>query len=185
MPLDQRADDGCSLCFDSAPLADRLELLGGAEVELTIAADAPEAMLAVRLNDVSPDGVSRRVAYGLANLALDDAYEATAAARSRATYHRPDQAQRRGLRGSGGASAAGRRLDVLLAARLAVAKACGSHVAQRVNHSAPASSRSGAQSRARPRGTSRRPSRCPLTYSSNPSADVSRSSATWTRDALR
>lgn len=75
MPLDQRADDGCSLCFDSAPLGERLELLGGAEVELMLSADAPEAMLAVRLNDVSPDGVSRRITYGLANLGLEDAYE--------------------------------------------------------------------------------------------------------------
>ncbi len=75
MPLDQRADDGCSLCFDSAPLAERLELLGGAELELTLSVDAPEAMLAVRLNDVSPDGTSRRITYGLVNLGLDDAYE--------------------------------------------------------------------------------------------------------------
>lgn len=76
MPLDQRADDGCSLCFDSAPLMDRLALLGGPEMELTLSVDAPEAMLAVRLNDVSPDGVSRRITYGLVNLALDDACEA-------------------------------------------------------------------------------------------------------------
>lgn len=75
MPLDQRTDDGCSLCFDSAPAAERFELLGGPEVELKLSVDAPEAMLAVRLNDVSPDGVSRRITYGLANLALADACE--------------------------------------------------------------------------------------------------------------
>ncbi len=72
MPLDQRGDDGSSACFDSLPLAADLTLLGGTEVEVLIEVDRPEAQIAVRLNDVSPDGVSRRITYGLANLALGE-----------------------------------------------------------------------------------------------------------------
>lgn len=72
MPLDQREDDALSLCFDGDILTETLTMLGGAEVELTVEVDAPEAILAVRLNDVSADGVSRRITYGLRNLALID-----------------------------------------------------------------------------------------------------------------
>ncbi|MBX3570506.1 MAG: hypothetical protein KF914_20770, partial [Rhizobiaceae bacterium] len=72
MPLDQRAEDAVSVCWDSQPLADALTLLGGCTVELDLDCDSAEAMIAVRLNDVSPDGVSRRITYGLRNLALVD-----------------------------------------------------------------------------------------------------------------
>jgi len=75
MPLDQRGDDAGSACFDTMPLDADLALLGGAQVSLTLNVDKPESMLAIRLCDVSPDGVSRRITYGLANLGLDDAYE--------------------------------------------------------------------------------------------------------------
>jgi hypothetical protein len=69
MPTDQRRDDGTSLSFDSAPLADRLEILGAPVVTLELAVDRPRAFVAVRLNDVAPDGSSLRVTYGLLNLA--------------------------------------------------------------------------------------------------------------------
>jgi len=68
MPLDQREDDAGSLCFDGAPLQTALQLLGGTRVALDLASDGPEAMVAVRLNDVAPDGTSARIAYGLLNL---------------------------------------------------------------------------------------------------------------------
>jgi putative CocE/NonD family hydrolase len=68
MPLDQREDDAGSLCFDSAPLERPVQLLGGARVTLELSTDKPEAMLAVRLNEVAPDGTSARVSYGLLNL---------------------------------------------------------------------------------------------------------------------
>ena len=58
-PGDQREDDARSLTFDSAPLAERLEILGAPVVTLELAVDRPAAQLAVRLNDVTPDG-SRR-----------------------------------------------------------------------------------------------------------------------------
>ncbi|GAA2032096.1 CocE/NonD family hydrolase [Yaniella flava] len=68
MPYDQREEDGGSMIFDSEPLPERLELLGSPEVELSISADQPVAMVAVRLSDVAPDDSATRVSYGVLNL---------------------------------------------------------------------------------------------------------------------
>ncbi len=68
MPIDQRQDDGRSLVFDTEPLEAPLEILGAPEVRLAVQADRATAMVAVRLNDVAPDGASTRVTYGLLNL---------------------------------------------------------------------------------------------------------------------
>jgi len=68
LPGDQRADDGQSLCFDSAPLAADLDILGTPEVELTLAVDRPVAFVCVRVCDVAPDGASTRVTYNTFNL---------------------------------------------------------------------------------------------------------------------
>ena len=68
MPYDQREEDGGSVVFDSEPLDERLELLGQPIVELTMASDAPIAMVAVRLSDVNPHDAATRVSYGLLNL---------------------------------------------------------------------------------------------------------------------
>ena len=65
---DQRENDAHSLCFDSEPLADRLEVLGAPEVRVVVASDRPVAFLVARLCDVSPDGSSTRVSYGVINL---------------------------------------------------------------------------------------------------------------------
>jgi len=75
MPIDQRADDGKSLVFDSDPLAERFEILGAPELSLDLAADQTVALVAVRLNDVAPDGTSARVTYGLLNLTHRDGHE--------------------------------------------------------------------------------------------------------------
>lgn len=77
-PSDQREDDGKSLVFDTAPLAAPVEILGAPVVELEVAADKPVALVAVRLNDVAPDGRSLRVSYGLLNLTHRDSDEAPA-----------------------------------------------------------------------------------------------------------
>jgi putative CocE/NonD family hydrolase len=79
MPLDQREDDGKSLLFDGAPLAEPLALLGAPRVELAFAADRPEALVAVRLEDVGPDGAATRVTYGVLNLTHRDGHAAPAA----------------------------------------------------------------------------------------------------------
>jgi predicted acyl esterase len=65
---DQREDDGGSLVFATEPLAERTEILGAPQLDLEFASDKPLALVAVRLNDVAPDGSSTRVTVGLLNL---------------------------------------------------------------------------------------------------------------------
>ena len=67
-PGDQREDDGKSLCFTSDALDRTLAILGTPLVELELSVDQPQALLALRLNDVAPDGAALRVSYGLLNL---------------------------------------------------------------------------------------------------------------------
>jgi putative CocE/NonD family hydrolase len=67
-PIDQGLDDARSLTFDSPPLTDDLEILGYPSFRVRVAADVPVAKLAVRLTEVTPDGKSWLVSYGLKNL---------------------------------------------------------------------------------------------------------------------
>jgi len=66
---DQRYDDSLSLCFDSEPLSKPLEILGNGSLRVRVSSNQPLAMLAVRLNDVRPDGSVAKVAMGFLNLA--------------------------------------------------------------------------------------------------------------------
>jgi putative CocE/NonD family hydrolase len=68
LPGDQRPDDGQSMCFDTAPLGKRVEILGSPTAELVLSVDKPVAFICVRLCDVAPDGASTRVSYGIFNL---------------------------------------------------------------------------------------------------------------------
>jgi uncharacterized protein len=74
-PPDQREGDGGSLVFLSDPLPDRLEILGAPQLHLSFSSDKPLALVAVRLNDVAPDGASTRVTLGLLNLTHRDSHE--------------------------------------------------------------------------------------------------------------
>ncbi len=74
-PGDQRAEDGCSVVFETGPLDDPLEILGAPVVELDVSADRPCAFVAARLCDVAPDGASTRVTYGVLNLTHRDSHE--------------------------------------------------------------------------------------------------------------
>lgn len=74
-PADQRAEDGQSLNFTSAPLAAPVEILGFPEVKLRLASDQPLALVAVRLCDVAPNGASTLVSWGLLNLTHRDSHE--------------------------------------------------------------------------------------------------------------
>ena len=67
-PGEQLEDDAGSLTFDSAPLAERLELLGAPVVDLEVAVDRPMAFIVARLSEIFPDGSSARVTYGCLNL---------------------------------------------------------------------------------------------------------------------
>ncbi|HEY3613488.1 MAG TPA: CocE/NonD family hydrolase C-terminal non-catalytic domain-containing protein, partial [Gaiellales bacterium] len=74
-PSDQRADDGAWLSFTSEPLAERLELLGVPSLAVTVASDKPAALIAVRVCDVAPGGVSTLVTRGVLNLTHRDGHE--------------------------------------------------------------------------------------------------------------
>jgi hypothetical protein len=76
LPHDQRQEDGGALVYDSLPLTEPLEILGGPEMELDIESDRPVAMLAVRLSDILPDQKAARVTYGLLNLTHRNSSEA-------------------------------------------------------------------------------------------------------------
>ncbi len=76
LPDDQRRDDARSLCFDGEPLAEAVDVLGAPEVELELTSDRPQALLALRLCDVAPDGGSMRVSYQPFNLAHRDGHAA-------------------------------------------------------------------------------------------------------------
>jgi uncharacterized protein len=75
LPVDQRADDGRSLTFDSAPLEAPLELLGTPRVTLRLSADRPGAILTTRLCEVAPDGASTLISYGVFNLTRREGFD--------------------------------------------------------------------------------------------------------------
>jgi uncharacterized protein len=74
-PPDQRSEDGYSLVFTSSPLDERVEILGFPVIRLSVAADKPVALLAVRLCDVSPSGNSLLVSRALLNLSHRESHE--------------------------------------------------------------------------------------------------------------
>jgi hypothetical protein len=67
-PGDQRAEDGRSLTFSTAPLDEAVEILGHVRVSLEVTSDQPGASVVVRLCDVAPDGESLLVTRDLFNL---------------------------------------------------------------------------------------------------------------------
>jgi uncharacterized protein len=73
---DQRAAEGQSLCFTSAPLAEDLEILGHPRLTLAFASDRPLALVAARLDDVAPGGASRLVTTQVFNLTHLTSHEA-------------------------------------------------------------------------------------------------------------
>src|SRR5262249_30355588 len=75
LPDDQRADDGLSLCFESDPLEEDVDILGAPVVTLELASDRPNAFVAARLNDIAPTGEATRITYGLLNLTHRDSHE--------------------------------------------------------------------------------------------------------------
>ena len=59
---DQRPTDAMSLVYDTAPLAEDLEVMGLPQAHLQVSVDAPQADWFVRLSDVAPDGAVTQVA---------------------------------------------------------------------------------------------------------------------------
>ncbi len=75
LPPDQREDDAGSLTFDGPVLEQTTEIFGAPVIEIELAVDRPQALIAARLCDVAPDGASSRVTYGVLNLAHRDSHE--------------------------------------------------------------------------------------------------------------
>lgn len=78
-PPDQRAAEGQSLCFTSAPLTEVTEILGHPQLVLRFASDRPLALVAARLDDVSPGGASQLVAQQVFNLTHLESHETPSA----------------------------------------------------------------------------------------------------------
>jgi uncharacterized protein len=72
---DQRLENGQSVCFTSEPLEAPMEILGFPEITVDLASDKPNALLAVRLCDVAPDGAATLVSWGMLNLTHRDSHE--------------------------------------------------------------------------------------------------------------
>ncbi|HPW09448.1 MAG TPA: CocE/NonD family hydrolase, partial [Burkholderiaceae bacterium] len=85
-PGDQRRDDSGSLTFDTAPLAQDMDLVGGAVLHLKFSSDKPVAVAAVRLNAVWPDGAVSRLTYAVANLCHRDSHDKPQALEPGKTY---------------------------------------------------------------------------------------------------
>jgi len=75
LPADQRIENGLSVVFTSDPVNEAIEILGSPEFTVEVASDQPNALLAVRLNDVAPDGSSTRVTWGVLNLTHRNSHE--------------------------------------------------------------------------------------------------------------
>ncbi len=76
LPLEQSTDDARSLCFDSEPLAEDLEITGNAEVFVELSRDTADAQLVCRLCEVAPSGASNLVVRQIRNLSLDEDLDA-------------------------------------------------------------------------------------------------------------
>ena len=68
LPPDQREEDGRSVCFDSAVLDGRVEVLGRPRVRLRVTSRVPRGQIIARVCDVAPDGSSTLVTRGVLNL---------------------------------------------------------------------------------------------------------------------
>jgi putative CocE/NonD family hydrolase len=78
LPLEQAPDDARSLVFDSQILPDRVEILGMSALRVRVSADRAIAHLAIRLCEVTPDGRSWLVSWGLLNLTHRDGHDSPA-----------------------------------------------------------------------------------------------------------
>ena len=79
LPQDQSGDDARSVCFDSEPLSEPLELLGTINAHLRLTCDSTSGLIAARLCDVAPDGASTLMSYGVLNLKQRNGREVLAA----------------------------------------------------------------------------------------------------------
>lgn len=68
LPGDQRRDDTYSTLFETAELENDISIVGAPVVEICLTSKTPSAQIAIRLNDVHPNGNVSRITYGVLNL---------------------------------------------------------------------------------------------------------------------
>ncbi len=68
LPGDQQTEDAGSLVFDTETLQSSIDILGNPVAQISLSCDQAQALIAVRLCDVWPDGASTLITRGLLNL---------------------------------------------------------------------------------------------------------------------
>ena len=75
-PGDQKLADALSITWRTDPLVDAIEILGNAELDVTVSIDSgKQAMLAARLVDLSPTGSATLICHGILNLLHRNGHE--------------------------------------------------------------------------------------------------------------
>ncbi len=64
------ADDAASLCFETAPLTEPIEILGSPEVEVAVSSDRAVGVVTARLLAISPEDATHLICRGNRNLAF-------------------------------------------------------------------------------------------------------------------
>ncbi len=72
LPDKQNDDDKLSVCFDSEALEEDIAIVGAPTIDIAFSTDQPQALIAVRLCDIRPDGTSALITMGLLNLTHRD-----------------------------------------------------------------------------------------------------------------
>ncbi|WP_371229453.1 CocE/NonD family hydrolase [Roseovarius sp. 2305UL8-3] len=78
MPGEQRGEDAGALCFDLPVRGEPFDIIGTCVAGFEVSTDAGNGLLTVRLCDVSPEGSSTLITYGIMNLAQRDGREVQA-----------------------------------------------------------------------------------------------------------
>ena len=75
LPQEQKYDDKASICFDTSPLLNSIEILGTSFVNIRLSCNSDNGIIAARLCDISPEGNSTLITFGILNLKLREGRE--------------------------------------------------------------------------------------------------------------
>mgnify|MGYP001485960653 CR=1 FL=1 len=75
LPIDQRIDDAESVCFDTRPLKNDLNIVGEGSITIRVASAEKKGIVAVRLNNIHKNGTVERISFGLLNLCHNQSNE--------------------------------------------------------------------------------------------------------------
>jgi len=75
LPGDQTVDDAASACFETEPLDADFHMIGAPVFTAVLSCDKPTGQIAVRLNDIRPDGTIAHICVGVLNLTHHQSHE--------------------------------------------------------------------------------------------------------------